>query len=261
MTVVEIVERERARLRTLDAAVALAFVLVVTFTVIGAGALLLAGSRWIALPRVTPLLVWSALVLANGAVLWWAFRRMRRELARSSVAAVIEREQTLRAGALRGVMEIQNRNALAPPPGDRAPVYQLSIAAFDRPVHGATSGCGRRARWRSRWSAGAIARAAPSLSDGCRDPPPVAAWRGTLISSSASRPSPPSCCAARRSHRREALDGPLDLSALMTGEGWREAVSPGRRHAPRRRLSAGTRRCLLGASMAAVRRHDDHSRD
>ena len=77
MTVIELVERERARLRIVESAATLALVLVVTIAVIGAGAWLLGESRWISLPRVTPLLVWSALALANGAVLWWALRRLR----------------------------------------------------------------------------------------------------------------------------------------------------------------------------------------
>ena len=87
MTVTEIVERERARLRLTDVAATVALALVVTFAVIGAGAWLLGESRWIALPRATPLIVWSVLALANGSVLWWAARRLRRELARPSVAA------------------------------------------------------------------------------------------------------------------------------------------------------------------------------
>src|SRR4051812_34780539 len=111
MTVAELVERERARLRVVDTAAAVALAIVVTAIVLGAGAWILAGSRWIALPRATPLLVWSALAIANAVVLWWAAQRLRRHLTRPSVAAAIEREQTLRAGALRGVLEVANRNA------------------------------------------------------------------------------------------------------------------------------------------------------
>src|SRR3954463_16449304 len=106
MTVVEIVERERARLRFLDGAAAVGLALVATTLVVGGGALLLGHARWLSLPRGTPFAIWILLAAANGAVAWWAARRFRLELARASVAAAIEREQTLRAGALRGVIEV-----------------------------------------------------------------------------------------------------------------------------------------------------------
>src|SRR5688572_22927095 len=112
MTVVEFVERERARLRLFDTVAAVAFALVATFAIVGAGAWLLGDARWIALPRVTPLLVWAALLAANAFVLQWAMRRARRDLAQPSVAAAIEREQTMRAGALRGVIEVADKGAL-----------------------------------------------------------------------------------------------------------------------------------------------------
>ena len=114
MTVVELVERERSRLRTVDIAATVGIAVVVTLAVIGAGAWLLGESRWIALPRITPLLVWSLLLGGNALVIWWAVRRLREDLARPSVAAAIEREQTLRAGALRGVIEVRDHvNQLA----------------------------------------------------------------------------------------------------------------------------------------------------
>src|SRR5688572_20250691 len=112
MTVIELVERERARLRMLDAAAAVALALVATLLIIGTGCWLLGEGRWIVLPRGTPMLVWAALLLANGAVFVWASRRLRRELARPGVAAAIEREQTLRAGAVRGVIEVADSGAL-----------------------------------------------------------------------------------------------------------------------------------------------------
>ena len=112
MTVVEFVERERARLRWLDAVAAGALALIATFAIVGVGAWALGDARWIGLPRVTPLLVWIVLLGANAAVILWAVRRGRRDLARPSVAAAIEREQTMRAGALRGVIEVADKGAL-----------------------------------------------------------------------------------------------------------------------------------------------------
>src|SRR5947207_2053226 len=97
MTVVEIVERERARLRTNHIVAGAALAAVVTVLALG----------------------------ADAAVVTWAVRRVRLELARASVAATIEREQELRAGALRGVLEVGQRSAIARR-ADRALVDRLS---------------------------------------------------------------------------------------------------------------------------------------
>ncbi len=225
MTVVELVERERARLRIVESAGAVALALVVTLAVVGAGAWLLGESRWIALPRATPLAVWSVLAIANGAVLWWALRRHRRDLGRPSVAAAIEREQTLRAGALRGVIEVSDSNALVRR-ADRA----LSAQLVGRGVTLAPE-MRRRGRTRAARAFGVagvtlalLLWAAPSLNDGLlaiRNP--IAAWRGTLVPTLAFRNLPAELLRGEalritveaRGRRR------LELSSRATGEGWR----------------------------------------
>src|SRR4051812_20008238 len=58
MTVIELVERERARLRVVDVIATVAVALALTAVIIGLGAWLLGQSRWINLPRATPFLVW-----------------------------------------------------------------------------------------------------------------------------------------------------------------------------------------------------------
>jgi len=225
MTVVQIVERERARLRVIDAAAALALALVVTFAVIGGGAWLLGESRWIALPRATPFLVWSLLVLANALVAWWAIRRLHRELAQPSVAAAIEREQTLRAGALRGVIEVADRNALARR-ADRVLASKLEN-------RGPTLAPAMRRHSRLRAvRALAIAGvtlalllwAAPSLNDGLlaiRNP--MAAWRGTLIPALSFTNLPTELLRGESARIAIGARGRrrVQLSARTTGEGWR----------------------------------------
>jgi hypothetical protein len=227
VTVVEIVERERARLRVVDVGATLALALVVTTTLLGAGAWLLGQSRWIVLPRVTPLLVWSALAIANGAVIWWALRRLRGELARPSVAAAIEREQTLRAGALRGVIEIADRNAIARR-ADRALVARLS----DR---GPTLApdlrrTGRRRALRALGigvvTLALLLWAAPSLNDGLLAiRRPIAAWRGTLVPPLRFKDLPSELL--RGESLRIAVEARgrrrVQLNSRSTGEGWREA--------------------------------------
>src|SRR4029077_9148299 len=51
-------------------------------------------------------------ITAQAAVAVWTIRRLDRRATRHSVAAAIEREQLLRAGALRGVIEVAESGAL-----------------------------------------------------------------------------------------------------------------------------------------------------
>src|ERR1051325_7778391 len=108
MTVLELVDRERARLRRMHLVLGVALAIGVTCLVLAGGASALGGSRWMALPRAVPFLVWALVIAADVAVVVWTVRRIARRATRGSVAAAIEREQTLRAGALRGANEDAN---------------------------------------------------------------------------------------------------------------------------------------------------------
>ena len=228
MTVVELVERERSRLRLMDLTATVAILLVVTLAIVSGGAWLLGNARWLALPRATPALVWTTLALANGVVIWWGVRRLRRDLARTSVAAVIEREQALRAGALRGVIEVGAATAVA-----RRADRTLSGALASRGPRLAP-GMHRQSRGRAL-RAGVVAAvtlalllgAAPSLTDGLLAiRRPIAAWRGTLLPALAFRDLPSEIL--RGESLRIALDArgrrTLRLRSRATGEGWRDAV-------------------------------------
>ena len=227
MTVVEIVERERARLRVVDVAAALALAFIVTAAVIGVGAWILGESRWIALPRATPLLVWSVLAIANGAVISLATKRLSRELARPSVAAAIEREQTLRAGALRGVIEVADTTALARR-ADRALVAKLSGRGSMLAPR-----LQRSSRTRALQALGVAAVtlalllwAAPTLSDGLLAiRRPIAAWRGTLVPPLHFKDLPSELLRGESLRVKVEARGRrrLHLSARATGEGWRAA--------------------------------------
>jgi len=228
MTVVEIVERERARLRIVDAAGSVALALVVTSAVIGAGAWLLGESRWIVLPRVTPLVVWTVLALADGAVVWWAVKRLRRELAQPSVAAAIEREQTLRAGALRGVIEVAHRTALARR-ADRTLAATLSQRGPTLAPQLRRSSRARAMRTIAVAAAtlALLLWASPALNDGLMAiRRPIAAWRGTLVPRLAFRDLPAELLRGEALRVKVEAKGRrrLHLSARATGEGWRDAL-------------------------------------
>ena len=230
MTVVEIVERERSRLRVVDAAAAIALALVITFAVLGGGAWLLGDSRWIGLPRATPLAVWTILLAGNAAVIWFALRRLHRELARPAIAAAIEREQTLRAGALRGVIEIADRNAITRR-ADRALADKLGGKGPSLAPH--LYGRGQRRAARGLVVAGVtlalLLWAAPSLNDGLLAiRSPIAAWRGTLVPALAFRALPTELL--RGESLRIQVDAKgrrnLELATRSTGEGWRRVTVP-----------------------------------
>jgi hypothetical protein len=112
VTVARFVERERARLRRANLVSAVALVAGATAAVVAVGVLLLGGSRWLALPRATPFVVWVVLLVVNAVIARWAWRRLVRTTARDRVAAEIEREQALRAGVLRSVLEVADSGAL-----------------------------------------------------------------------------------------------------------------------------------------------------
>src|SRR5262249_3239673 len=112
MTVLELVDRERARLRRMHLLVGVGLAVAATCLLLALGASALGSARWITLPRTLPFVVWLLVFVANIGVIWWTARRLDRRTPRQSVAAAIEREQALRGGALRGVLEVADKGAL-----------------------------------------------------------------------------------------------------------------------------------------------------
>jgi len=226
MTVITLVERERSRLRLVHAVSVIALVALATFTVIGLGAWMLSGHRWITLPRGTPFLVWVILAGANAAVVAWAWRRLRHDLARPAVAAAIEREQTLRAGELRGVIEVGTTSAIARRADER---LARRLTGTNAPT--LVPSLQRTRRWQAA-RAGTVAAvtlalllvAAPSLSDGLLAiRHPLAAWNGTLLPAMTFRGLPAELL--RGEPLTVTVEAPgrraLELSVRSTGEGWR----------------------------------------
>jgi hypothetical protein len=156
MSVIELVERERARLRRMHVLVGLALSVGLTALLLAAGASTLGSARWMSLPRGLPFAVWLLVAGANVGVVLFTARRLGRRATRQSVAAAIEREQSLRSGALRGVIEVADSGAL----GRRAAsvvAARLAPAASKSVVPSGAARCRRRAqppsrrrRWRSR---------------------------------------------------------------------------------------------------------------
>jgi hypothetical protein len=230
VTVAEFVERERTRLRRTHLVTAVALIAAATSAVIAVGVLVLGGSRWLSLPRAAPFVVWLVLAVVNGLVATWAWRRLVRGAARDRVAAEIEREQTLRAGALRGVIETAGSGALG-----RHAAHGMAERLRSGGPRLAPS-LQRAARHRAlRMLAAALVAgvllggAAPIYGDGLMAIlRPVRAWRGTLFPPIEFADLP--AAVVRGESLRLRIRAPRRTAVVLhgraTGEGWRATSLP-----------------------------------
>ncbi|HEY2377029.1 MAG TPA: Ig-like domain-containing protein [Gemmatimonadaceae bacterium] len=233
MTPLEFVERERARLRRLHIVAGVSLALAVTFVVLALGVLLLGNARWIALPRSAPFAVWLVVGALDMSVIVWSWRRLRGDVTRTGMAATIEREQALRAGALRGALEVADRGAL----GRHAATEMSNRLRGAGPNLAPTSRRSARRHAGRTFAAAAISIAllgglTPVFGDGLLALLlPVKAWNGTLLPKLEFRSLP------REVMRGEELKleivaprrSQVTLAQRTTGEGWRTtsiAVSP-----------------------------------
>ncbi len=233
MTVVELVERERARLRRLYVLAGAALAIGATCALLAAAASALGGARWIGMPRGTPFLVWLGVLIADAAVVVWTIRRLDRRATRHSVAAAIEREQLLRAGSLRGVIEVAESGALgrraAATLSERLGPKAGKLAVGERRLvrRGAAQATGA-----ATMAVAALVFAVPNFNDGMLAIlEPVSAWKGTLLPHLAFENLPPDVL--RGETVRIRINAPrrtsVSLSQRVPGEAWRTqtlAVDP-----------------------------------
>lgn len=230
MTPLELVERERVRLRRLHVVAGVSLALAITFTALALGVLVLGDARWIALPRSAPFLVWLLVVALDAAVIVWSIRKLRGDVTRGGVAAAIEREQSLRAGALRGTLEVANHGALG-----RHAANEMSARLRGAGPSLAPGTRRRVTRYAGRtFAAAAISVAllgglAPVFGDGLLALLlPVRAWKGTLLPKLEFRALPPQVMRGEElgleivAPRRTSVT----LAQRTTGEGWRSMAVP-----------------------------------
>ncbi|HEX9565378.1 MAG TPA: hypothetical protein VF981_15460, partial [Gemmatimonadaceae bacterium] len=122
MSLIELLERERRALARLLGVSGATLLIGAGALLLAAGALLLGGARWLALPRVSPFLLWLLVVglIAAGIRVAMAFRA--RMVTLPGVATEIERERLLRRGSLRGTVEV----------ADSGPLGRLGAATMAR---------------------------------------------------------------------------------------------------------------------------------
>jgi hypothetical protein len=112
MTVIDLVDRERGRISRLIAAAGGAAAVGLAAFLLAAGVVVLGRARWIDLPRVVPFIIWLAVVIVGVAAVWWTRRRLVRDASVHGLAFEVEREQSMRAGALRGALEVASSGTL-----------------------------------------------------------------------------------------------------------------------------------------------------
>ena len=168
MTVTQLVRRERSRVATLLAMRGAAVALALAAVVAAAASVALGEARWITRPAL-PALAWvlaGALAALAG---WWTWRAVRRQASDVRVAAEIERERALRAGSLRGALEVADSGPL----GRRAAEL---LAQRLRAQRGALAPALQRRGWRRGLVAAAGAAAAVAALAAARGVSPDG-WR------------------------------------------------------------------------------------
>jgi hypothetical protein len=231
MTLTDIVDRERRGITRHLKAASTAWVLTGVLMVLAAGAITMAGGRWLALPRVVPFLAW-ALAIAVAIVAWRRLRaRADVESTLARVAKTVEVERELRAGSLRGVLEVQESGVLGRLGAETmasklqslgsptlAPVYRKAL------VRRVMVGAGAAAVGLL-----GVVSAAIAAPDGFRAMlHPVAAWRGTLLGAVAIDPAPPSVLRGERITLVVRAPGrtTLQVAQRVTGSSWRASETP-----------------------------------
>ena len=185
MTVIDLVNRERGRLSRLIAAAGGAAAIGCAALLLAAGVVALGRARWIDLPRVTPFFVWLAVVIVAVAAVWWTRRRLARDASIHGLAYEVEREQAMRAGALRGALEVASSGTLGRYNAEQV-ARRLSENAGGKSL---TPTLRRRALVRTGGAAVAcalgillLATRSSATPDGWRAiAHPVRAWTGTLL--------------------------------------------------------------------------------
>lgn len=225
MTIGGMVQRERRHVRRVELLAGGLLGAGASALVVGVASALFAHSRWLALPRAAPLLVWIAIGASLVGLAMQTHRRLSRGVSRPGVAQAIEREQGLRRGMLLGAIELEGRGALA----SRA----ASTAQASLPQTGALAPTLRRTARRRGVLAAVVAAAGvavlltatPLFGDGLLAVlRPIDAWRGSLLEPLQIGGAPREL--VRGSPLRVSIQGGkgrrrLFLDVRQTGEPWR----------------------------------------
>ena len=201
-----------------------ALVVGATCLLLAVGASALGSARWMTLPRPVPFIIWLVVLAVDVSAVMLTARRLGRRTTPASVAQAIEREQSLRAGALRGALEVGESGAL----GRRAAAVmsemltpvgrRLAPAEHRRVSRGAT-----QALLAAVIAITALLAVAPIFNDGLLAIlEPVQAWNGTLLPPIGFDSLPPEVLRGETLRLRvsAAQRASVMLSQRIPGEAW-----------------------------------------
>jgi hypothetical protein len=228
MTVVQLVGAERARLRRAITGSGAALALAAALGGIALGAWALGASRWMALPRALPFVVWLLVLGLVALCAAWTRRRVTRDASAMGVAVAIEQERALRSGLVRGALEVGEQGALG----------RMAAADVAARLQGGTGPLApamqRRAQLGAVRAAGlavaaviALALVAANARDGLAALlHPADAWRGTLLPALRFSGLPEAVVRGERLRLRVSAPGRSTVTVGVRGRGeaWRESV-------------------------------------
>lgn len=229
MTLLEIVERERRGIAQRLGVASGGWVLAAASAVMVAGALALGGSRWLTLPRGLPFVVWGLVVLVGAALFRRLSSRVKKEASLPALAHTVERERSLRAGSLRGTLEVWETGVLG----------RLGAEQLTQKLHGMGKGTlvpqyRQRVMRRVLLASGGallgalgVVSAAIAAPDGLRAMlHPAAAWSGTLLGALSLGDVPGSVLRGERISVTVRAPGrkTITVSQRVTGSSWRSAA-------------------------------------
>ena len=131
MTLRALVERERRGVVRWIAAAGITAAICVAATLLALGTVLLANARWLQLPRITPWLVWLAVIALVALAMWYMRRRYARVATPLGVARAVERERALRDGSVRTALEVGEASSLG---RLGAAIVAAKLEGFETPV-------------------------------------------------------------------------------------------------------------------------------
>ena len=226
MTLLDIVERERRAVARQLGLSSGAWVLAGALVVVLAATVVLGNARWLELPRGLPFVVWVLIVAGALPVLQRFRRRARVEASVPALAKTVETERQLRAGSLRGVLEVSESGVLGQMGASQMAARLRAfgngplVPAYRRQVlRRVAVGVGAAAVGLLGVYTGAMA--AP---DGFRAVlHPVAAWNGTLLGAVTLGTLPRSVLRGERVSLVVHAPGrkTLQVAQRLTGSSWR----------------------------------------
>jgi len=228
MTLRNLVERERRGVVRWIAAAGITTAICVAAALLAVGTLLLADSRWLRLPRVTPWLVWLAVIGLVSATIWIIRRRYGRITTNAGVARAVERERALRDGSVRTALEVGEASSLG---RLGAAMVAAKLEGLNAPILVPVL---RRSLRRAALmgaalvvvAVGVLTAAAARSSDGfAAVVHPVRAWRGTLLGKLTIEDAPKVVERGDVVTVKALAPGRSDVSVLQrtTGASWRES--------------------------------------